>query len=62
MEKSIIEDHTCLDISYTFGIVSQFMHKPNEEHLKAILMIVKYLKNSLGTGLFTRVEKMEVEI
>ena len=61
--KLIYLSHTCPDISYAVGIVSQFIHNPNEEHLKAALRIVKYLKNSLGLGLlFTKAETMEEEI
>ena len=61
--KLIYLSHTRPDISYVVGIVSQFIHKPNEEHLKAALRIVKYLKNSLGLGLlFTKAETMEEEI
>ena len=61
--KLVYLSHTRPDISYVVGIVSQFMHNPNEEHLKVALRIVKYLKNSLGMGLlFTKAETMEVEI
>ena len=61
--KLIYLSHTRLDISYAVGIVSQFMHNPNEEHLKVALRIVKYLKNSPEMGLFfAKVETMEVEI
>ena len=61
--KLIYLSHTSPDFSYAVGIVSLFMHNPNEEHLKAALRIVKYLKNSLGMGLlFTKDETMEVEI
>ncbi|KAJ4713234.1 Retrovirus-related Pol polyprotein from transposon TNT 1-94 [Melia azedarach] len=42
---------------------NQFMHNPNEEHMKVVLRIIKYLKNSPGMGLlFTKVEKIEVEV
>ena len=61
--KLIYFSHTHLDISYIVGIVSQFMHNPNEEHLKAALRVVKYLKNSHGIGLLsTKAEIMELEI
>ena len=61
--KLIYLSHTYPDISYVVGIVSQFMHNPNEEHLKVALRIVKYLKNSPRMGLlFTKAETMEVEI
>ena len=61
--KLIYLSHTRPDISYAVGIVSQFMHNPNEEHLKVALSIVKYLKNSPEMGLlFTKSETMEVEI
>ncbi|KAJ4721114.1 Retrovirus-related Pol polyprotein from transposon TNT 1-94 [Melia azedarach] len=61
--KLIYLSHTRPDISYYVGIVSQFMHNPNEEHMKVVLRIIKYLKNSPGMGLlFTKVEKIEVEV
>ena len=61
--KFIYLSHARPNISYAVGIVSRFMHNPNEEHLKAALRIVKYLKNSPGMRLlFTKAETMKVEI
>ena len=42
---------TSLDITYEAGLVSQFMHKPREIHLKAALRILTYIKGSPDKGL-----------
>ena len=42
------------DISYAVSIVSQFMTSPRLPHMNAIICILKYLKNTLGCGLFYR--------
>lgn len=43
---------TRLDITYNVNYMSLFMNRPHEEHLDANIRIQKYLKNSLGLGLF----------
>ncbi|XP_049934544.1 retrovirus-related Pol polyprotein from transposon RE1 isoform X1 [Nymphaea colorata] len=40
------------DIAYAVSRVSQFMDKPKKVHWDAAMMILRYLKNSPGTGLF----------
>ncbi|CAN0843508.1 Retrovirus-related Pol polyprotein from transposon RE1 [Linum grandiflorum] len=49
--KLIYLAHTRPDISYPVGIVSQHMHHPNEEHLEAVMRILRYLKSTPGMGL-----------
>ena len=49
--KLIYLTHTRPDITYTVGIVSQFMHAPSEEHMDAIYRILRYLKGAPGKGL-----------
>lgn len=51
--KLIYLSHTRPDISFSVGVVSQFMHDP-KEHLDAIYKILKYLKGSPGRGLLFR--------
>lgn len=34
--KPIYLSHAWLDISFVVSVVSQFMHNPNKEHLKAV--------------------------
>ena len=46
--KLIYLSHTRPDIAYTASVVSQFMHCPSEEHMEAIIRILRYLKYSLG--------------
>ena len=43
-------------------LVSQFMHSPHEEHLKAIYKIIRYLKSTPGKGLFLKKNEQRVEV
>ena len=52
MGKLVYLPHTQLDIVFAVSIVSQFMHSPNEVHLKAVYCILRYLKSTLGKELF----------
>ena len=49
--KLIYLAHTRPDIAYAVGVVSQFMHNPQEEHLDAAMRIVRYLKGLPTEGL-----------
>jgi hypothetical protein len=49
--KLIYLSHTRPDIAYVVSIVSQFMHCPGEEHMDAVIRILRYLKSSPGKGL-----------
>ena len=44
--KLIYLSHTRSDITYAVSIVSQFMYKPKELHLKTIYRILHYLKRT----------------
>lgn len=46
--KLIYLSHTRSDIAYVVSVVSQFMHSPKEEHLEAVMRIVRYLKGTPG--------------
>ena len=47
--------HTRLDLAYALSIVSQFMHNPGEQHMNAVMRILRYLKSAPGNGiLFTK--------
>ena len=49
--------HTRPDLAYALSIVSQFMHNPGEQHMNAVMGILRYLKSALGKGiLFTKNE------
>ncbi|OMO54865.1 Integrase, catalytic core [Corchorus capsularis] len=49
--------HTRPDLAYALSIVSQFMHNPSEQHMKAIMRILRYVKSAPGKGiLFTKNE------
>ncbi|WJZ95037.1 hypothetical protein VitviT2T_013834 [Vitis vinifera] len=47
--------HTRPDLVYALSVVSQYMHNLGEQHMKAVMRILRYLKNALGNGiLFTK--------
>jgi hypothetical protein len=46
--KLIYLSHTRPDIVYAVSIVSQFMHCPSEEHMEAVIRILRLLKSSPG--------------
>ncbi|XP_042023168.1 secreted RxLR effector protein 161-like [Salvia splendens] len=59
--KLIYLSHTRPDIAYAVGVVSQFMHAPQEEHWEAVLRIVRYLKGTAKHGLmFAKHGHMEI--
>ena len=43
--------HTRPDLAYALSVVSQFMHNPGEQHMKAVMRILRYLKTNLGKGI-----------
>ena len=49
--KLIYLSYTRPDIAYAVSIVSQFMHCPSEDHMGAVIHILRYLKSSPGRGL-----------
>ena len=60
--KLIYLSHTRPDITFAIIIVSQYMHAPCKEHMEIMYRILKYLKGSLGKGLFFRKnEKRSIE-
>lgn len=60
--KLIYLSQTRPNIAFVVGVVSQFMHNPNEDHMNAIFRILKYLKGTLGRGLlFSKNDMLEIE-
>ncbi|RVW27298.1 Retrovirus-related Pol polyprotein from transposon RE1 [Vitis vinifera] len=43
--------HTRPDLAYALSVVSQYMHNPREQHMNAVMCILRYLKNALGKGI-----------
>lgn len=50
--KLIYLSHTRPDIGFAVSTVSQFMNNPNEEHMGAVYMILRYLKMTPGRGIW----------
>lgn len=50
--KLIFLAHTHPDTALSVSVVNRFMHSPYEEHLDAVYRILRYLKGTLGNGLF----------
>ena len=50
--KLIYLAHTRLNLAFIVSVVSQYMHATCEEHLEAMNRILRYLKMTLGKGLF----------
>ncbi|CAL8150681.1 unnamed protein product [Prunus armeniaca] len=51
VEKLIYLAHTRPDIAYAVSVVSQFMHFPSEDHMSAVMRILRYLKVTPVEGL-----------
>ncbi|BBG99378.1 hypothetical protein Prudu_009048, partial [Prunus dulcis] len=49
--RLIYLSHTRPDIAYAVSVVSQFMHSPSEDHINAVLRILRYLKSAPRKGL-----------
>ncbi|XP_026398397.1 uncharacterized protein LOC113294205 [Papaver somniferum] len=43
--------HTRTDLAYALSVVSQFMQNPGEQHMDAVLRILRYLKSAPGKGI-----------
>ncbi|RVW25069.1 Retrovirus-related Pol polyprotein from transposon RE1 [Vitis vinifera] len=52
------------DLAYALSVVSQYMHNPREQHMNAVMRILRYLKNALGKGiLFAKnVDHQSIEV
>ena len=51
MGKLIYLNVTCPDITYTVGLLSQFMHAPQQIHWLATLCVLTYVKHAYVRGL-----------
>ena len=56
--------HTRPNPAYALSIVSQFMHNPGEQHMNAVMRILRYLKSAPGKGiLFSKnTNKQNIEV
>ncbi|RVW58710.1 Retrovirus-related Pol polyprotein from transposon RE1 [Vitis vinifera] len=56
--------HTRPDLAYALSVASQYMHNPGEQHMNAVMRILRYLKNALGKGiLFAKnVDHQSIEV
>ncbi|XP_071687714.1 secreted RxLR effector protein 161-like [Rutidosis leptorrhynchoides] len=48
--KLIYLVHTRPDIAHAVGVVSQFMHQPQDHHMEAVFRIIRYLKKTVDHG------------
>lgn len=52
--------HTRPDLAYALSVISQFMHNPGEQHMSAVMRILRYLKSAPGKGiLFAKNENQQ---
>jgi Reverse transcriptase (RNA-dependent DNA polymerase) len=49
--KLIYLSHTRPDIAYAVSLISQFMYAPSEQHMEAVVRILRYLKGAPGRGI-----------
>nr|CAN75946.1 hypothetical protein VITISV_012979 [Vitis vinifera] len=56
--------HTRPDLAYALSVMSQYMHNPGEQHMNAVMHILRYLKNASGKGiLFAKnVDHQSIEV
>ncbi|WKA06841.1 hypothetical protein VitviT2T_024721 [Vitis vinifera] len=56
--------HTRPDLAYALSVVSQYMHNPGEQHMNAVMRILRYLKNAPRKGiLFAKnVDHQSIEV
>ncbi|CAL8149659.1 unnamed protein product [Prunus armeniaca] len=60
--RLIYLSHTRPDIAYAVSVVSQFMHSPSEDHMNAVLQILRYLKSAPGKGLmFSKHDHLNID-
>lgn len=52
MGRLIYLTHTRPELSYSVHVLAQFMKKPKEAHWQAALRVVRFLKGTLGQGIF----------
>ena len=55
--KLIYLSHTRPDIAYDVGVVSMFMHKPQIQHMEAVMRILRYLKGTNDLGILYKKNK-----
>ncbi|XP_026429868.1 uncharacterized protein LOC113326336 [Papaver somniferum] len=59
--RLIYVSHTRPDISYIVSVVRRFMHNPGQQHMDAVIRILRYLKSAPGKGLiFSKHEHLDV--
>ena len=62
MSKLIYLSHTRPYISFVVSVVGQFMQTPNEEHMKVVNRILRYLKSTPGIGMmFRKIDRKTIE-
>ena len=49
--KLLYLTHTHPNLSFTIGLVAQFMHQPHESHWKAAKIIIQYIRGTVQFGI-----------
>ncbi|KAL6191912.1 hypothetical protein ACLB2K_038301 [Fragaria x ananassa] len=52
--RLIYLSHTRPDLAYAVSVVSQYMHNPSEDHMNAVMRILRYLNSAPGKCLVFR--------
>lgn len=61
VEKLIYLSHTRPDIAYAVSVVSRFMHRPQVQHMEAVMRLLRYLKGTCSRGiLFGRNQHLDL--
>lgn len=60
--KLIYLKHAQLNISFTMGLLSQFMQSPRKSHIEATFKLLAYIKGIVGYGIvYHRGKKLELK-
>ena len=52
--KLIYLSHKRPDIAYAVSVISRFMHRPQVQHMEAVMRLLRYLKGTCNRGIFFR--------
>lgn len=56
MGEAFVLTITCPDLCHSVHVLSHFLQTPRQEHLEAVVRVLKYLKGAPGQGIILRVD------